>query len=115
MATKYIGDLTSVSTLNSGDELVINQASDQGTKKITFSDFKDNLPFEDAPTVLTGTLAAAATSLTFSDASITTSSLLDIYTDTWGISPTAVTVTTGQAVLTFEAQGSSVSVKLLVR
>ena len=70
---------------------------------------------EDAPTILTSTLSIGATSLTFSDASITTSSILDVYADLYGIAPTDITVTTGQAVLTFDAQTVAVSVKLFVR
>ena len=144
MANKYIGDLTAITTLASGDEFVVNQASDAGTKKITFGNLITqvlanilanngttstagekaldaaygktlNDTKENAPTELTATLSAGSTSITFSDDSITTSSLLDIYADVYGLAPTAVTVTTGQAVLTFEEQAYSVSVKLLVR
>ncbi len=115
MANKYIGDLTAATTLASGDEFIVNTANNAGTKKITYSNMRSLMGFEDAPTILTQTLAASATSVTFSNAAITTSSLIDIYTDAWGVSPTAVTVTTGQAVLTFTAQGSALGVKLVVR
>ena len=70
---------------------------------------------EDAPTILTQTLSIGSTYVTFNDASITTSSILDVYADLYGIAPTDITVTTGQAVLTFEAQTVAVSVKLFVR
>lgn len=70
---------------------------------------------ENAAKVLTSTLSIGATSITFSDASITTSSILDVYADLYGIAPTDITVTTGQAVLTFDAQTVAVSVKLFVR
>ena len=70
---------------------------------------------EDAPTVLTQTLSIGSTYLTFNNAAITTSSILDVYADLYGIAPTDITVTTGQAVLTFEAQTVAVSVKLFVR
>lgn len=144
MANKYIGDLTAITTLANSDEFVVNLASDAGTRKITFSNLITQIlgnilanngttstagtkaldaaygktlndTKEDAPTELTATLSAGSTSLTFSDASITTSSMLDIYSDVYGLAPTSVTVTTGQAVLSFEAQVSAVSVKLLVR
>jgi hypothetical protein len=61
------------------------------------------------------TLAVGSTTLTFSDASITTDSTIEIYASVYGVAPTAVTVTTGQAVLTFDAQESAVSVYLIVR
>lgn len=61
------------------------------------------------------TLAVGSTTLTFSDASITTDSTIEIFASVYGVAPTAVTVTTGQAVLTFDAQESAVSVYLIVR
>ena len=64
--------------------------------------------------VLTGTLTAGSTSLTLSDASILATSLIDIYTDAYGLNPTAVTVAVGSITLTFEAQASDVSVKVRV-
>lgn len=70
---------------------------------------------EDAPTILTSTLTAGSTSLTFSNAAITTTAMYDVYADKYGLTPTDITVTTGQAVLTFEAQSSNVSVKLVIR
>lgn len=70
---------------------------------------------EDAATVLTATLSAGSTSLTFSNAAITTTAMYDVYADKYGLTPTDITVTTGQAVLTFEAQSSNVSVKLVIR
>lgn len=69
----------------------------------------------DSATVLTSTLSAGSTSLTFSNAAITTTAMYDVYADKYGLTPTDITVTTGQAVLTFEAQSSNVSVKLVIR
>jgi len=70
---------------------------------------------ENASTVLTSTLSAGSTSLTFSNAAITITSMYDIYADKYGLTPTNISITTGQAVLTFEAQSSNVSVKLVIR
>lgn len=70
---------------------------------------------EDAPTILTSTLSAGNTSLTFSNAAITTTAMYDVYADKYGLTPTDITITTGQAVLTFEAQSANVSVKLVIR
>ena len=61
------------------------------------------------------TLSVGSTTLTFSDASITTDSTIEIFASVYGVAPTAVTVTTGQAALTFDAQESAVSVYLIVR
>ena len=65
-------------------------------------------------TDLIGTLLAGQTSLTIQNASITTSSTIDYYTDVFGVSPTDVVVTSGQIVLTFEAQSSDLGVKVRV-
>lgn len=65
-------------------------------------------------TDVTGTLLAGSTTITLSDASITTSSTIDYYTDTFGVNPTSIVVTTGQVVLTFDAQASDLGVKVRV-
>ena len=65
-------------------------------------------------TDLTDTLTSGSTTLTISDAAITTTSTIDIYTDTFGIQPTNAVVTSGQIVLTFLAQASDLSVKVRV-
>lgn len=64
-------------------------------------------------TKLTATLEAGTTSVSFSDESITTSSLIDVYTST-GIAPTAFTVSTGSLTLTFASQASDVGVAVLI-
>lgn len=65
-------------------------------------------------TDLTDTLTAGSTSLTLSDASITTSSTFDIYVSTFGIQPTNAVVATGSITLTFLAQVSDITVKVRV-
>ncbi len=65
-------------------------------------------------TELTGTLTAGNTSITLSDASITTSSTIDIYTSVYGVNPTAATDATGSVTLTFEAQAGDISVKVRI-
>lgn len=63
----------------------------------------------------TVTLTAGNTSVTVSDIAITEDSIFDIYTDTFGVNPTAAAVSTGSLALTFEAQASDVSVKVVIR
>lgn len=67
--------------------------------------------FKDA---LTGTLTAGDTSITISDESITTDSMIDIYTDVYGVNPSEVTVASGSITLTFDAQETDLSVKVRV-
>ena len=63
---------------------------------------------------ISGTLFAGSTSIGFLDAAITTSSVIDIYTDKYGVSPESVTVSTGRIDMTFEAQASDLGVKVRV-
>lgn len=70
---------------------------------------------EDAPTILTQSLSIGSTTLTFNNAAIKTTSLIDPYTDVYGVAPTDIQAINGQAVLTFDPQTVAVSVKLLIR
>lgn len=63
---------------------------------------------------LTATLVAGNTTLTFSNAAITTTATYDFYTSVYGINPSAVSVSAGSLTLTFEAQASDISVKVRI-
>ena len=63
---------------------------------------------------LMGTLAVGETSLTISDLSINADSVIDIYTDRYGVSPTNVIITDGQITLTFPPQAVALGVKVRV-
>lgn len=65
-------------------------------------------------TDVTGTLVAGNTSITLSDASILTTSTIDIYTDVFGVNPTSVVVATGSVTLTFPEQANNIGVKVRV-
>ena len=68
-------------------------------------------------TWLTGTLTAGQTTLTLSDTSITTDSIVDnVYVpDTFfGVNPTNISATTGSVTLTFPVQSSDLPVKVRV-
>ena len=68
-----------------------------------------------SPTILTSTtISSATTTYTFSDASITTDSVIDIYDSIFGFSPTNMTVSNGSCTITFPAQSSSHTIKLFV-
>lgn len=60
------------------------------------------------------TISADATSYTFNSPAIESDSVIDIYDTIFGFAPTAMTVTTGRAVITFPAQSSSHTIKLFV-
>lgn len=67
-----------------------------------------------ALTPLTATLAQGATSVTISDAKITTNSVVLPVSETYGLVPKTITVTTGQVVLTYDAQAQAENVGVLV-
>lgn len=67
--------------------------------------------------VKTGTLTAGATSvtLTFTQQTIGATTLIDVYTGTFGVNPTNVTYTASSVTLTFDAQASAVTVAVKVQ
>lgn len=64
--------------------------------------------------ILTGTLTAGNTSITFSDASITATSLIEVYNDA-GIGWESISATTGSVTITFEAQSSDLAVEVIIK
>ena len=66
-------------------------------------------------TTFTSTLSSGSTSLVFSNSVITTSSTIDLYTDTYGVNPTDVRVEAGKMTLTFDAQTKDISVKAVIK
>ena len=84
----------------------------------------DNLPAdtntalskkEDKPTALTGSLAVGSTNIVLSNAIITQTSIIDIYTDKFGVGPMNVVTETGKITLTFEAQTVVLGIRVEVR
>lgn len=65
-------------------------------------------------TVLMGTLAAGATTLTFTDAAITDDCIIDVYTDTFGVDPTSIEQSGNTLTLTFAERSEAVCVKVRV-
>ena len=68
-----------------------------------------------AGTTLTATLAAGATTLTFTDSSIGDDSFCDIYTDPYGVVPINAVQSGTTVTLTFDPQENTVTVKLIIR
>lgn len=70
-----------------------------------------------AEEIQSASLTAGATSvtLTFTEQTIGASTLIDVYTDTFGVNPTNVTYTASTVVVTFEAQSNAVGVAVKVR
>lgn len=77
----------------------------------------DAIPSAAAVETQRGTLSVGSTSvvLTFAAQTIGANTLVDIYTDAYGVNPTAVATTTNTVTLTFEAQASAVNVAVKVQ
>lgn len=100
-----ISGLTATDVQNAIDEL----ASGLSTVASDVSDIGTALT-----SLLTGTIAAGATSVTISDASITTNSIIDIYFKDKVLSPTNVTVTTGAITIEIDAESDATYVGVRV-
>ena len=103
--------------LNNGGttrDLVLYAYVTDGSGVTSFVDMRQIQSSAGSP-LITGTLTAGSTSIILSDASIQSNSALDFYTDTWGVSPTAVSVSTGSVTLTFDAQASNMVVGVIVK
>lgn len=66
-------------------------------------------------TILTATLSAGSTTVTFTDASIGNNSTIIITTDPYGVVPTAATQSGTTVTLTFDEQTVAVGVKIVVK
>lgn len=76
---------------------------------------KINVELNRLTNFLIATLPAGETSLTISDASITTDSTIDIYLwDAYGVNPTEVKVADGSITLVFDALETDLGVKVRV-
>lgn len=137
-----ISDLTTVSAISDADLMelsAVNPASDTGyssmkmpitalaSKLLGGTQYAADLQTaaktifgainEVAGIVLSGTLTAGQTSITFTDAYITSSSTLDnVWTDVFGVKlkPTNIVITAGSITLTFESQSSDIGVKVRI-
>lgn len=135
-----ISDLTTVSAISDTDLMelsAVNPASDTGyssmkmtiialaSKLLRGTQYAADLQTaaktifgainELAGVVLSGTLTAGQTSITFTDASITDSSTLaNLWINVFGVYPTDIVIATGSITLTFESQSSDIGVKVRI-
>ena len=87
--------------------------TDSGLIATTVQDAIDEIAGGASFNTLTGTLTAGSTSITLSDASITTSSIIDVYTDL-DVPYNTISVSTGSITLTFDEQETNMTVKVRV-
>ena len=135
-----ISDLTTVSAISDADLMeisAVNPASDTGyssmkmpitalaSKLLGGTQYAADLQTaaktifgainELAGIVLSGTLTAGQTSITFTNAAITASSTLaNLWINAFGVYPTDIVITDGSITLTFESQASDLGVKVRI-
>lgn len=97
------GFIPSVSTATAGNVPVL-------TADGTLIDSGEGLPEK-----VTETLSAGETELSIANSAITTSSLIDIYTNVFGVNPTNIVVTSGNLLLDFEPQEEDIGVLVEIR
>lgn len=82
------------------------------------SESESTTKFDDSSPVIKAsiekTLNAGTTSLAFTDSSIGSDSIIDVYSNTFGVDPTDITRSGTTLTLTFEAQSSNVKIRLVV-
>lgn len=110
----WVSDSENTEDLNLGDNLYIrdldvpdywwdgNAIQPLETQKVDLSELE--------PLILEGTLAAGATSISFTDAAITDDSMIDIYTDPFCNGLTSAVQDGNTLTLTFEAQSAAMRV-----
>ena len=65
--------------------------------------------------VLEKTLVSGNTSVTFTDSGIKSTSVIDVYTDTYGVNPDTISVEDGSATITFVVQENDVNVRISIK
>lgn len=73
-----------------------------------------SLPYAMVNKVFTTTLTAGSSSVTITDDRISSESMIEIYTDVYGVSPSDVTVTDGSITITFGTYENDINVKVRV-
>ena len=108
-----IKDYTAVSTIGTSEKMLLD--GENGTKSITAENLAKALLGYSLKRLPAQSLTASGGTLTFRDASITTTSLIDVYATVPNIAPSAITAAAGTCTVIFDAQSSSFDVCITVR
>lgn len=110
------GAINEIAAGGSSIDSAMSDSSENPVQNKVIKAYVDGLTV-DTEEVQSGTLAIGDTSvtLTFAEQTISASTLIDVYTDTFGVNPTDVTYTASTVVLTFDAQESAVGVAVKVQ
>lgn len=113
-ATGYASKKQSMAAMANHTATAVSYPTLNTTSKNLVGAVNEVLQSAGGGTVLSTTLTAGNTSVTFTNVAITTTATYDFYTDVFGVNPTAVSVSSGSLTLTFEAQASDLGVKVRI-
>ena len=66
-------------------------------------------------TIVTGLLKQGDTEVELSSEALTEDSIIDVYTDIYGLTPSSITQSNNSVTLTFKPQSSDVNIKVVIR
>lgn len=66
-------------------------------------------------TIVTGLLKQGDTEVELSSEALTEDSIIDVYTDTYGLTPSSIAQSNNSVTLTFKPQSSDVNIKVVIR
>nr|DAH88355.1 MAG TPA: hypothetical protein [Caudoviricetes sp.] len=108
-----IKDYTAASTIGASEKMLLDGSN--GTKSITAENLAKALLGYSLKRLPAQSLTASGGTLTFKDASITTTSLIDVYATIPNIAPSSIVASAGKCVVTFDAQESAFDVCITIR
>lgn len=114
MAKVKIGNILDCVFANVLTLTQINSASSL-TRKLPSADSVKAVDAKTAKRLAAKSLTASGGSLTFTDSSITTTSLIDVYATLPNIAPSAISAAAGTCTVTFDAQSAAFDVCITVR
>lgn len=108
-----IKDYTAATTIGATEKMILD--GDNGTKSITAENLAKALLGYSLKRLAAQSLTASGGSLTFTDSSITTTSLIEVYATIPNIAPSNITASAGTCTVTFDAQSAAFDVCITVR
>ena len=108
-----IKDYTAASTIGSSEKMLLD--GENRTKSITAENLAKALLGYSLKRLPAQSLTASGGTLTFSDSSITTTSLIDVYATIPNIAPSSIVESAGTCTVTFDAQDSAFDVCITIR
>lgn len=105
---------TSITELLGNQTAMASKITVNGQKIDTINDLL-NLIYGSMDTSVEGTLTAGETTITFTNSAITDNTSIEVYTDTFNVSPESVAVSNGSITITFAEQETDLGVRVVFK